>query len=407
MLGKGSINHNNRKFIASNVDKERTSSNTTYCDVPIKVVYHTLFDDAVERYNAKQTRTDRCIDNYYEKICTGKQEKPFYEVIYQIGNCENMSSRSKESILAHLALNDFMKHFQERNPQLYVFSAHLHLDEATPHLHVDFVPFTSGSKRGLDTRVSLKQALAAQGFSGGSRGDTEWSQWVKSEKEQLAHTMELYGIEWEQLGTHDEHLSVLDFKKVQRKREVADIEKEISEKTEEIQGLQQQKQHVNAELVNVVDDLKQVQSQLKTVKDVDRAVEKYMKQMNEDPDLQLPEPKPLMSARAYYEKVAVPVVEKMKAFMRSVVFRLFGTIQRQQIKLNEVSQMVKRLSQIIIKNDCEIMRLMETEAIITKIKNYLGDETYNIIKSSNANTQIMKEHHDHINVDIFNKSLDR
>ena len=75
------------------------------------------------------------------------------------------------------------------------------MDEATPHLHIDFVPFTTGSKRGLDTRVSLKQALAAQGFKGGTRGDTEWSQWVRSEKEQLAAVMERHGIEWEDKGT--------------------------------------------------------------------------------------------------------------------------------------------------------------------------------------------------------------
>jgi len=101
------------------------------------------------------------------------------------------------------------------------------MDEATPHLHIDFVPFTTGSKRGLDTRVSLKKALEAQGFSGGTRGDTEWSQWVKSEKEQLAQVMERHDIEWEQLGTHDEHLSVLDFKKVQRSQEVKAIEKTL------------------------------------------------------------------------------------------------------------------------------------------------------------------------------------
>lgn len=107
-------------------------------------------------------------------------------------------------------LDEFIKSFQERNPYLKVFSAHLQIDDATPHLHVDFVPFTTGSKCGLDTRVSLKQALANQGFTGGTRGDTEWSQWVKSEKGQLSHVMELHGIEWEQLGTHDEHLSVMD-----------------------------------------------------------------------------------------------------------------------------------------------------------------------------------------------------
>ena len=51
--------------------------------------------------------------------------------------------------------------------------------------------------------VSLKQALAAQGFKGGSRVDTEWSQWVQSEKENLAAVMERYGIEWEHKGTHE------------------------------------------------------------------------------------------------------------------------------------------------------------------------------------------------------------
>ena len=77
------------------------------------------------------------------------------------------------------------------------------MDEATPHIHIDFVPFITGSKRGLDTRVSLKQALAAQGFKGGTRRETEWGQWVQAEKEQLSAVMERYGFEWEHKGTHE------------------------------------------------------------------------------------------------------------------------------------------------------------------------------------------------------------
>lgn len=136
-----------------------------------------------------------------------------HEIILQVGNRDDMSADSEEGQLAAAVLDEYMKGFQERNPQLRVFSAHLHMDEATPHLHIDFVPFTTGSKRGLDTRVSLKQALAAQGFQGGTRGDTEWSQWVRSEKEQLSLVMERHGIEWEDKGTHDKHLSVLDTRK--------------------------------------------------------------------------------------------------------------------------------------------------------------------------------------------------
>ena len=242
MLGKGSVNHNSRQFKATNIDSERTQFNISYCNTPIKDVYHELFDEALQRYNAKQKRADRCIDNYYEKIRTGKQEKLFYEVIFQVGNLQNMASKSEEGQLAAKVLDEFMQNFQERNPYLRVFSAHLHMDEATPHLHVDFVPFITESKRGLDTRVSLKQALAAQGFIGGTRGDTEWSQWVKSEKNQLSQVMERNGIEWEQLGTHDEHLSVMDYKKVQRSKEVAALEKTIEKlqnKQVDVQAVEQ------------------------------------------------------------------------------------------------------------------------------------------------------------------------
>lgn len=183
MVGKGSVNHNSRKFTAENVDAERTHFNIDYCNENIKAVYHELFDEALRRYNDKQTRADRCIENYYEKIRSSKQEKPFHEIILQIGNVKDMNAQTENGRLAATVLDEYMKKFQERNPQLRVFSAHLHMDEATPHLHIDFVPFITGSKRGLNTRVSLKQALAAQGFKGGTRGDTEWNQWIRSEKE--------------------------------------------------------------------------------------------------------------------------------------------------------------------------------------------------------------------------------
>lgn len=153
MMGKGSVAHNNRDFIAENVDSERTKNNITYCNENIKSVYHELFDDALEKYNTKQTRKDRMIDDYYEKIRTGKQEKLFHEIILQIGDKDNMGVETEHGELAKKILDKYMQGFQESNPNLRVFSAHLHMDEATPHLHIDFVPFTTGSKRGLETRV--------------------------------------------------------------------------------------------------------------------------------------------------------------------------------------------------------------------------------------------------------------
>lgn len=116
-------------------------------------------------------------------------------MIFQIGNKDNMNAKNEEGLLAKRILTEFIDEFQARNPNLYVFSAHLHMDEETPHLHIDFVPYITGSKRGPDTRVSLKSALAAEGFTGGTRGATELNQWIASEKKELATVMERYGVE--------------------------------------------------------------------------------------------------------------------------------------------------------------------------------------------------------------------
>lgn len=259
MIGKGSVNHNTRAFTAKNVDKNRSADNVEFCQEDIKQVYHKLFDEARERYNAKQKRKDRMIDNYYEKIRRGKQEKLFHEVIFQIGNKDDMNAKNEDGLLAKRILTEFMDEFQARNPNLYVFSAHLHMDEETPHLHIDFVPYITGSKRGLDTRVSLKSALAAEGFTGGTRGATELNQWIASEKQELATVMERYGVEWLQKGTHEKHLSVLEFEKQERAKEVAELDSQKQEKTSEVAKLNQAVSSMKQELMNTT--IKQVRAE--------------------------------------------------------------------------------------------------------------------------------------------------
>ena len=227
-IGKGSIAHNARDFTASNVDSNRSQYNIEYVNKDLKQTYHELFDDAVTKYNARQTRSDRTIPNYYEKIRMSKQEKLFHEVIVQVGNMDTMNCLGKNGELGKVILDEYMKGFQERNPNLYVFSAHLHMDEQTPHLHIDFIPFTTGSKRGLETRVSLKQALKSQGFNGGSRSETEWNQWVNAEKMEVAKIMNKYEVKWVNLDTHNKPLDVLNFKKEKRKEEIIKSLEEVN-----------------------------------------------------------------------------------------------------------------------------------------------------------------------------------
>ena len=356
MVGHGSVNHNSRKFHAKNTDPERSHLNVTYCQENIKAVYHELFDEALERYNAKQTRADRRIENYYEKIRSGKQEKPFHEIILQVGNKDDMSAGSDEGRLAAAVLDEYIRAFQERNPNLRVFSAHLHMDEATPHLHIDFVPFTTGSKRGLDTRVSLKQALAAQGFKGGTRGDTEWSQWVRSEKEQLSAVMERHGIEWEDKGTHDKHLSVLDYKKEQRAKEIAALETVKAEKES------------------------QVESQERRLKELAPAVknmERLAADFSADPEEILPEAGTLESAKSYREKKAKPLLAKIVKVLRSLYrayIDLKGKFDRLQGDYDRVREGNARLSDRLMEVKMENKKLRQISADYTRVKRVFGPE---------------------------------
>lgn len=320
MVGKGSVNHNSRKFKAENVNAERSHLNVDYCNENIKKVYHELFDEALARYNTKQTRADRKIANYYEKIRSSKQEKPFHELILQIGDKENMGAESENGQLAKQVLDAYYREFQARNSNLYVFSAHLHMDEATPHLHIDFVPFTTGSKRGLDTRVSLKQALAAQGFKGGSRSETEWNQWVQSEKKQLAAVMERYGIEWEQKGTHEKHLSVLDYKKQQRKEEIERLESKITDKQTEFETLSKRIENFDKGTTA----LSQMQNALENA-----------------PEYQLSEPQGFMTAKSYKSKVAEPLIKRLKSLIKTLMVRCFQAIDDYQ-RLNQTNASLYR-----------------------------------------------------------------
>lgn len=372
MVGKGSVNHNSRKFKAANVDGERSHLNIDYCNEDIKAVYHELFDEALERYNAKQTRADRKIENYYEKIRSGKQEKPFHEVILQIGDKDNMSALTEDGQLAMKILDEYYQGFQERNPNLRVFSAHLHMDEATPHIHIDFVPFTTGSKRGLDTRVSLKQALAVQGFKSGIRGDTEWNQWVQAEKERLAEIMLCYGVEWEQKGTHEKHLSVIDFEKRQRAEEV---------------------ELLTAERISIEKDVKKAEAKLDETLPKLKNAEKIAKDFPDDVELLLPEPSAFETAKTYREKKAKPAIEKVIGLVKSLYHTLLDLQGKYDRLKAECDRKDDRYSRIWESNQKLIMEnttLRESSRRLEKIETVLGKD---------AISALLSRSHEHVRSD--------
>ena len=234
MTGAGSIRHNNRSFSAANVDRSRTEQNIVFCNEDLKQVYHMVFDEALAAYNAKKTKTRDKIPDYYEHIRQSKQEKLFHEAIFQIGNMSDCGCGTPDGERAAAALKDFAESFAERNPHLRVFNMVLHMDEATPHLHVDFIPVATEQSRGLATRVSMKQALKQQGFVGVGRKQTEWAAWMEREKEALTEIAQRHDFEIISLGTNRPHMDLPQFKEAAARLEAvqqqtAAVEQEVAE----------------------------------------------------------------------------------------------------------------------------------------------------------------------------------
>ena len=232
MTGRGSIRHNNRSFSAANIDRSRTEQNVTYCNDDLKQVYHEIFDEALAAYNAKKKKTRDKITDYYEHIRQGKQEKLFHEAIFQIGNLEDCGCGSPGGERAAAALKEFAESFQERNPHLRVFNMVLHMDEATPHLHVDFIPVATEQSRGLSTRVSMKQALKQQGFVSLGRKQTE-------EKAALTEIAQAHEFEIISLGGGRPHMDLPEYRAAAQRLEA--VQEQVTAAEHDMAELEKQR----------------------------------------------------------------------------------------------------------------------------------------------------------------------
>ena len=293
--GKGHLTHNNREFICNNVVPERTAWNRIYIQEPLKDAYEKCFGQALRDYNAAQKRKDRQKDDYLKEIeNSGNKEKAFYENIVQIGKKTDTPVTDENGVLTEEAkaaievLDRYAKTFQERNPNLYLFNCVMHLDEATPHLHIDYIPVAHGYKNGMKTRNSLTKAFQQMGFAKAvSRKQNETVAWQEREREYLTELCREQGIEIEVLGVQRDNLSLSEYKAVMR--EVEELEQQavvldkrnedleqqnddLAQKTAELRGQVQEMEVQNNELVlqaqKLTEQIEEAEKKEKAVKEV-------------------------------------------------------------------------------------------------------------------------------------------
>ena len=242
--GKGSLSHNNRAFKPKNVDSSRSSQNVTFVKMSITEAYDKCFSEAVERYNAKQKRADRRIKNGYFRyafshapsnnvITAPDKRKSFYEDIVQIGDRNDTGIGTADAETAAKCLTEYMQGFSERNPNFFVFNAVLHVDEATPHLHIDYIPI-GHYKRGVDTQNGLAQALKEMGYG---EGENTINRWRLAERDVLVEICRRHGI---------------DIAETQKGRGYTYTVEQYKQHKDTISALEQQK----AELSENLDELK-------------------------------------------------------------------------------------------------------------------------------------------------------
>lgn len=209
----GSIEHNNRIFVADNVDSSRSADNIIYIQKDLREFYHEIFDGALAEYNSAQTRKDRVIENYYDHVKRGKREKLFQEVVVTFGNSETCGVGSENWQTAIELLDEYMKEFEKRNPNLKVFNAVMHLDEATPHLHIDFVPVCYNQNQGLKTRVSMKRAIQQMlGITTDKKKECEAVLWCNSERDEMTKILNAHQIKRQIVGAYHEHLPLKEYR---------------------------------------------------------------------------------------------------------------------------------------------------------------------------------------------------
>ncbi|MDE7194718.1 MAG: plasmid recombination protein, partial [Oscillospiraceae bacterium] len=228
-VDEGVVEHNNREFIANNVDGERVADNITYTRRDIREMYNELFGQALSEYNAKQKRSDRKIADYYEHVKKIGYVKPFYEVVVQFGDIDTCGLKSGKWETAKLMLDDYMKGFEKRNPNIKVFNAVMHLDEATPHLHIDFIPVAHKNQKGLSVKNSMSGALREQGFTSSNRNQNEWSAWAESEQAVMTDILRNHDLSRDVKYVHREHLTVDEYKThAAQKAEIRKINEHIN-----------------------------------------------------------------------------------------------------------------------------------------------------------------------------------
>ncbi|MED3542179.1 plasmid recombination protein [Bacillus toyonensis] len=311
---QSSLSHNNRENIYGNpgIDPARLHENIYFVQKDIRSVYKDVFQEAVDKYNEKQKRNDRKIDDYYNKVHKDDKTHEQRELVVAIGEGKDDPKYRKAK---KEALKRYAEAFQERNPNLAVYNMVLHDDEANPHLHINYVP-NFESSRGLTRRVGMDRALQQQGVQGkGTELIANWRQLETAYIESLAKE-QIPNFERANVGSH-KYMKVRQYKEyAEAKSTIDDHLKNVEEKTNELEVT---KTSLESDVVDTYKELEIVKQEVESENEklqligqrhieLEKRVEQMQKELDSAIDLV---PNELVKIPFLRKEVVVEVQDKM------------------------------------------------------------------------------------------------
>ena len=349
----GVAKHNLRKYRSEEYDKENIVilCGTDKLVQDVKKIYKEQFDEAVQKYNANQTRDDRKIANYYEKVANDKKKDMAVELIFQLGDKDYWDHHSEKRRDMDIVYDKILEKLQEEAPELVVANAVIHCDEASPHMHVVAVPVATGFKKGLEKQVSKRKVCTKEFLENVLQGrlrdfvDDNMVMWLDE-----------YGLNEKQEGRNKD-LSVMEYKRRQEQKKYDEfvenkrkIDREIGQKSFENQMAEQK-------LENTYKKLAEVESEeawgLKDIIKLEKMIDK-------GPE----EPKGLVSAKSYREKVVQPFLRKVRNLVKDLIAYAKSSVARAHELEKELDKVKKESDAVYIMNKELNQRLRYKENII-------------------------------------------
>lgn len=405
---KTNIRHNNRELTEKefrsdahkHIKREKSKYNIQIFKRDIKDVYHELFDDALNAYNAKQKRKDRKIDDYYKHVQKSKNLDLQREFIVAVGNkadWEKLSIEEKKEVGEVLAR--YVRDFNERHDNMTIYNAIVHLDEAgAPHAHFNVIPIASGYKNGLSVQPSFRKALEQEGF--GPSGREQFKAFRNAEIHRLHQFVHEIGIDRKAGQTNDikdmrEYKEAMEYIENRKTSQIVKMQREEQaheEKLEELnERLRQQEEKFQKRDEAFEDRKRQQAREIKRINDeIVSKSEELDREMIEDATvdamlkMQLIAKKPIDDKRNY--KIEEKGFGKEKQRYVMVPEKDFDDLARRADRgpliklLNEFKErilglgIVQRLKATISKLKEEMADLMRTNDRLTKDLQYVIED---------------------------------